>query len=244
MTVFWIPPATATDADAIHDNVANEISAITEKTVPADADLVIIEDSAASYVKKKVQISNLPGGTGGGGVGEGRLSGGGTTAVLIPGVNPTSFGSEAVTTGLIRYSPLVVNEDLTIASLKTEVVGGNGAGRLARIGLYEADGDWQPTNLVGEGEIDCSALGIKTVTLATTLTAGRYLSAITTNNSSPTYRQARAQPQGNMLLGANDFIRSLQVSASYAALPDPGTVWDTVSTSTTLATAHYVFLAL
>lgn len=54
------------DEDAIHDNVANEISAITEKTTPAGGDLIIIEDSAAGYVKKKVQITNLPG-TGGSG---------------------------------------------------------------------------------------------------------------------------------------------------------------------------------
>ena len=55
-----------TDSDAIHDNVSGEIQAVTEKTTPADADLVIIEDSAASYVKKKVQVVNLPGGGGGG----------------------------------------------------------------------------------------------------------------------------------------------------------------------------------
>ncbi len=51
-----------TDADAIHDNVAGEISAITEKTTPVSADLLIIEDSADSNNKKKVQVGNLPGG--------------------------------------------------------------------------------------------------------------------------------------------------------------------------------------
>lgn len=50
------------DTTAIHDNVASEISAITEKSSPADADLVLIEDSAASNVKKKVQVGNLGGG--------------------------------------------------------------------------------------------------------------------------------------------------------------------------------------
>lgn len=54
-----------TDEDAIHDNVANEIALITEKTTPASADILIIEDSAAANSKKKVQIGNLP--TGGGG---------------------------------------------------------------------------------------------------------------------------------------------------------------------------------
>ena len=53
-----------TDADAIHDNVNGEINAITEKASPADADVILIEDSAASYAKKYVQIGNLPGGAG------------------------------------------------------------------------------------------------------------------------------------------------------------------------------------
>jgi hypothetical protein len=54
--------ASATDVDAIHDNVGSEISAITEKSSTTSADLLIIEDSAAGYVKKKLQIGNLPGG--------------------------------------------------------------------------------------------------------------------------------------------------------------------------------------
>lgn len=61
----WEGAGGATDTDAIHDNVAAEISAIAEKVTPVDADLVIIEDSAAANVKKKVQVGNLPGGGGG-----------------------------------------------------------------------------------------------------------------------------------------------------------------------------------
>ena len=49
------------DTTAIHDNVAAEISAITEKVTPVNADLILIEDSAASNAKKKVQVGNLPG---------------------------------------------------------------------------------------------------------------------------------------------------------------------------------------
>jgi hypothetical protein len=52
------------DTTAIHDNVSAEISAITEKVTPVSADLLLIEDSAASNVKKRVQVGNLPGGGG------------------------------------------------------------------------------------------------------------------------------------------------------------------------------------
>jgi len=54
------------DSTAIHDDTANEISALTEKTTLAGDDIFIIEDSAASYVKKKVKSSNVGGGGSGG----------------------------------------------------------------------------------------------------------------------------------------------------------------------------------
>lgn len=54
-----------TDADAIHDNVAGEIAALTEVT-PASGDWVLIEDVSDSNNKKKVQAGNLGGGGGGG----------------------------------------------------------------------------------------------------------------------------------------------------------------------------------
>lgn len=55
---------TGNDPDAIHDNVSGEIAALTEKTTPLAADLILIEDSATANTKKKVQIGNLPGGGG------------------------------------------------------------------------------------------------------------------------------------------------------------------------------------
>lgn len=48
-----------TDPDAIHDNVAGEITAITEKATPVAADVVVIEDSEDSNNKKRVQIGNI-----------------------------------------------------------------------------------------------------------------------------------------------------------------------------------------
>lgn len=55
-------PSTGSDADAIHDNVADEINQITEKTTISDDDLILIEDSADSNNKKKVTVSTLTGG--------------------------------------------------------------------------------------------------------------------------------------------------------------------------------------
>lgn len=51
-----------TDANAIHKTTSAEISGLTDKASPVAADVLVIEDSAASFAKKKVSISNLPGG--------------------------------------------------------------------------------------------------------------------------------------------------------------------------------------
>lgn len=48
----------STDTNAIHTNTSAEISGLTEKTTPVDADLYVIEDSAASNAKKKVKAKN------------------------------------------------------------------------------------------------------------------------------------------------------------------------------------------
>lgn len=47
------------DEDAIHDNEAGEIAAITEKTTIHADDLVLLEDSEASNAKKKAKTSNI-----------------------------------------------------------------------------------------------------------------------------------------------------------------------------------------
>jgi len=54
-----------TDTNAIHDNVASEISAVTTKAIPTGGDYILIEDSADSNNKKKITVGTLP--TGGGG---------------------------------------------------------------------------------------------------------------------------------------------------------------------------------
>jgi len=61
-TPTWVEitnSGTSIDNDAIHDNVANEISGISGKTDPVFSDLVVIEDSADGYNKKSVQVGDL-----------------------------------------------------------------------------------------------------------------------------------------------------------------------------------------
>ena len=60
----WQTPS-ASDADAIHDNVAGEINAVTAKATPVAADVILIEDSADSFNKKKATLTDLLGGSSG-----------------------------------------------------------------------------------------------------------------------------------------------------------------------------------
>jgi len=64
-TTVWTSLAyySNTDVNAIHDNVSAEINAITEKTTAHNNDLLLIEDSQNSNVKRKLKISNLPSGS-------------------------------------------------------------------------------------------------------------------------------------------------------------------------------------
>jgi len=47
------------DTTAIHKATAAELSAMTAKATPVDADILVIEDSAASWAKKKVTLANV-----------------------------------------------------------------------------------------------------------------------------------------------------------------------------------------
>lgn len=55
-----LPGGGGSDPNAIHDNIAGEIDAITEKVSPTTSDILLIEDKADSENKKKVEIGNLP----------------------------------------------------------------------------------------------------------------------------------------------------------------------------------------
>jgi len=62
--IIFTDLSSATDANAVHVNVDDEIIGITEKETPVGADLLLIEDSEASYAKKRLPLSNLPSGSG------------------------------------------------------------------------------------------------------------------------------------------------------------------------------------
>ena len=82
-----------TDADAVHVNVASEISAITNKATPVGGDFLIIEDSADSNNKKHILISALPSSGGGGSGIANTYTFDTTTTASDPGADGMRFNS-------------------------------------------------------------------------------------------------------------------------------------------------------
>jgi len=102
----------ATDNNAIHDNVASEISVVTTKGVPVAGDFLLIEDSAAANVKKKVLWGTITG------------SGGTSVAGDMPVVQARRTTSYAVSSSWadVNFDATDVQNDSS--SLKHDV-GGN-----------------------------------------------------------------------------------------------------------------------
>lgn len=107
-----------TDENAIHDNVAGEIDAVTEKATPVSADLLIIEDSEAGNAKKKVQVGNLPGG------------GGGTTGQVIVSAQKGSAGT--LNPGQVVY---LTGFDGTDSVIEVELADASAAGTMPAFGV-------------------------------------------------------------------------------------------------------------
>ena len=59
----YVAGGDGTDGTAIHDDTASEISAVAVKGTPVSGDFLLIEDSAAANVKKRITIGTLPAGS-------------------------------------------------------------------------------------------------------------------------------------------------------------------------------------
>ena len=223
--------------------VDKKISALTELTTAVDADmLAIVDTTAAPDETKKITKVNLL--KAANNIAEGRAKSATVTYLSIPGIEPSGSSTSALAANRIYYEPILVVTAITLDQIVIEVGPAGAASTTARLGIYNANADWQPTTLVLDaGTVAVDSVGIKTITINQALPAGRYLLAVWSNGA-PSLRFARGGNRYagyNNALGSNAFIIAMYKDSTYGTYPDPGTAWDTVAVLSA-PLQHFVFV--
>tara|TARA_Y100000592_G_scaffold41962_2_gene66649 strand:+ start:7373 stop:9100 length:1728 start_codon:yes stop_codon:yes gene_type:complete len=147
---------TSTDSDAIHDNVASEISAIAAKTTLVNNDILLIEDSADSNNKKKTTIADI----------KTAVSDVGTPGIA-QSINSFALANTTTNSAITNevYSVKVIPTVLRDVTKMSFFVTSIAAGQITSVGIYNNSG-----TLLAQGSVAASALGIRTANLNTTVT--------------------------------------------------------------------------
>lgn len=162
----------------------------------------------------------------------------------VPGQQPATTSTLALVANVVRYFPIVITTPITINQLALEVTTVGAGSTTARLGIYNADTDWQATSLLLDaGTVAVDSLGVKTITVSQILTPGRYLFAINSDGT-PQMRTVRggANYLGyDSIIGASPFVTGIRGAQTYGAFPGTGTAWNTISGAAT--PNHYMIFA-
>jgi hypothetical protein len=166
-------------------------------------------------------------------IAEGRPKAGAVISYTLPGVETFAATTLAVSANVIRYFPILVVTPITLDQLAVEVTAAGAGSTTARLGIFNADADWQPGTLVVDGgTVATDSTGVKTATINTTLQPGRYLLALNSDGGAT----LRGRHGGTRYAGfpaaiGAAFMATMTKSLAYAAFGSPGTAWDTQLTS-------------
>lgn len=176
---------------------------------------------------------------------EGRGYYGTTTLLSVPGCFGVGMSTQGLVANRIYYFPIHVRTPITIDQVTIEVTTEGSAGEKCKIAIYAVDSGWQPlARLVASADIAIEAQAvIDTAITETTLQEGNNLVACTVEGNVTLRTLKYGLPLMGFVptLGASSQLRGFYVAASYAALPDPGTAWDTPD-ATTESIKPFVFL--
>jgi hypothetical protein len=158
----------------------------------------------------------------------GRAKYSGGTYYIVPGIDLTAIAAVAMVAGNMYYGPWFVESPITIDQIACEITSAAAAGKLLRIGLYRANVDWQPTDLlIDSGNIAADSPGVKTYAVSLVLPPGRYLGAMVSDGA-PTIRWFRG---GNKWMGihpdmgATPFSQLHVYAHPFGAMKNPGGAW-------------------
>jgi len=212
--------------DAQLKRADGDINSLTLKATPVSADILLIEDSAASFAKKKITIGTLPTGGSGETIDE-NIRKIGTTQYeswYTPICSTTALTTGALTANRFYAFPFIVPKTMTLDRIAINVTTA-GTGN-ARLGIYTSSvslGLFPDQKILDAGEISIASTGIKSITISQQLTAGMYFLVIVSNGT-PTIRCHALIGIMPLLgytssLGAEVAAVGLYVSFTYAALP-------------------------
>jgi hypothetical protein len=162
----------------------------------------------------------------------------------LPGVMYDALANAfALTANTIRYMPFRIPDGTTLAvdriwfEVTTLQAGSN-----ARIGVWAADINWQPTGApLIDATTTTATTGAKNITVSATLTAGRYIAGIVSDaNISCRAGIARvswgSDHSGTAVAagGSSQMITNRRVALTYpGTMPTPGPAWTATDTSAT-----------
>jgi len=168
------------------------------------------------------------------------------TDLWVPGFSPTSFNSSSTLTANRRdYHVFYIGADLRITELHLQV--GTAAGTVLRVMVVKLDNDWQPnaTGLIGQGTVDPSTTGTKSITgLTLDCAAGFYATTVVSDGATVLKALVGAVMTGVPTTTSSTawgFQRARLDAAGTAAASDPVADWTSVQMSTK-AMSHPVLL--
>lgn len=167
---------------------------------------------------------------------------GGTQGYGIPGLVFTTSSTGSLGANTDRYCPFFVNADITLTELHFRVTTGPASDATVYLGIYDADDELQPTNLVYAGSVAVATgfTGQKSVTgLTTSLPVGTYLMAINTTVDMTVRRWMSA----NNFLHSNlddNFMQEGRVGRAAGAFTSSPSLWTLLAGSTGVAQLNYV----
>lgn len=159
---------------------------------------------------------------------------GSTDYMAYPGFVVTGFdGSDSYDEDTLYYIPIRIERTITVTAMAIDVSASNtgSGGSLLRMGIYAADTDFQPTDLILDaGTVAIDTTGRKSITgLTTVLTPGIYLKV---HNNNSTGGVDLDSLEGGMSIATGSATSGQQaayhhyVSSTFGALAATGVNWD------------------
>ncbi len=183
---------------------------------------------------------------GGSSVAEGRPATG-TVNYSLPGAGFTGASTEANVANTLYYMPIMTRTTITLDRIAIQVSSSSvTTGSTARLGIYEATINWQPDALIVDaGTVAIDSTGIKALTIAETLVAGRYLLVYIADQSDVVYREMQAIAPFSGIAPTAFVAPIIELSiasqaSAHPALPDPGTDWVSAAGSASIAFRYIV----